>query len=546
VTDYAGPLQRLDLSRTLWTIGAPPLVAFVWLVLRGRRQATRARNARDVERAAAGARGVGLMSLFPATAATVLSEVIAARAPAGGRALFEPLIRCVRIGQLDVGIDLWFDRLSAASCCMVCVIALGTSRFLSGLAPARQAWRAWAWLELTVAGALLASLADGFVTMAMGWTLVAVGGTWLASWTDGRTAAVTATRAAAGIAALMVAASLLFWALGGAWQDNEYVPNLRPRFAAVRDEKGTTPPRQVRGGDTDEAAPGSLTMTSVPGATVFVDDARSAAALAPFVRTQLSAGSHVLRIHAGGLTEDAIVGPFTIALGDAIALVQIGPSLSFREIAAELMVRDGSGNEPEAGRALAQRSSPLGASVVATVLVILFLGAGAMSATSPPTDVPPTLRLASRFTGIVLALLLLARVEFLLHFVHERAAVATAALVVSIAVVAAGVSRRRPGLHEVVFAKVPERLGVLVVSFDRWVIEAVAGALAGGARIAAWVAAWLDVDAIGAPADAAAARVVRVGHAAEAVIGQPLGRVAWTLLAVLATAAIAHAAWPVR
>ena len=103
-------------------------------------------------------------------------------------------------------------------------------------------------------------------------------------------------------------------------------------------------------------------MTSVPGATVFVDDARSAAAVTPFVRTQLSAGSHVLRIHSGGLTEDAIVGPFTIALGDAIALVQIGPSLSFREIAAELMVWDGSGNEPEAGRALAlPNSSPLGA-----------------------------------------------------------------------------------------------------------------------------------------------------------------------------------------
>jgi hypothetical protein len=546
VTDYAGPLQRLELSRTLWTIGALPLVAFAWLVLSGRRQAMRARHAGDVARAAAGARGVGLSSLFLATAATVANEVIAARAPAGGRALFEPLVRCVRIGQLDVGIDLWFDRLSAASCCMVCVIALGTSRFLAGLLPTRHAWRAWAWLELTVAGALLSSLADGFVTMAMGWTLVTLGATWLASWTDGRVAAVTATRAAAGIAALTVAASLLFWALGGAWQDNEYVPNLRPRFAAVRDERGVTPPPQVRDGAADEPVPGSLTMTSVPGATVFVDDARSAAARAPFVRTQLSAGSHVLRIHPGGLTEDAIVGPFTIALGDAIALVQIGPSLSFREIAAELMVRDGSGNGPEAGRALAQRTSPLGASVVVTVLLILLLGAGAMSATSPPKGVPPTLRLASRFTGIVLGLLLLARVEFLVRFVHERAELAIAALGVSIAVVAAGVSKRRPGLHEVLFAQVPERLGVLVVSFERWVIQSVTSSLGGGVRVAAWVAARLDVHAIGAPADVAAARVVRAGHAAEALIGQPLGRVAWALLAILATVAIAHAAWPVR
>ena len=105
----------------------------------------------------------------------------------------------------------------------------------------------------------------------------------------------------------------------------------------------------------------------------------------------------------------------------------------------------------------------------------------------------------------------MARVEFLLHFVHERAAVAAAALVVSIAVVAAGVSRRRPGLHEVVFAKVPERLGVLVVSFDRWVIESVVGALAGARESRpGWLpgSTWMP---IGAPADAAAARVCPSG-----------------------------------
>jgi hypothetical protein len=54
------------------------------------------------------------------------------------------------------------------------------------------------------------------------------------------------------------------------------------------------------------------------------------------------------------------------------------------------------------------------------------------------------------------------------------------------------------------------------------------------------------VEALGAPADAAATRVVRIGHAAERVIGQPLARVAWALVVMLASAAIAHAVWPVR
>jgi hypothetical protein len=54
------------------------------------------------------------------------------------------------------------------------------------------------------------------------------------------------------------------------------------------------------------------------------------------------------------------------------------------------------------------------------------------------------------------------------------------------------------------------------------------------------------VDAIGAPADAAAERVVRAGLAAEGVTGQPLGRAAWALVAMLVLVAIAHAVWPVR
>jgi len=411
--------------------------------------------------------------------------------------------------------------------------------------PAPREWRVWAWLELTVAGALLSSTADGFVATAMGWALVAAAATWLGSWTDGRAAVVTAARAAAGIAALTVAASLLFWGLGGAWRDGEYVPDALPRLAAVRlhhEPAGTPPPASEEG---SEEGPGSLTLTSMQGARVFVDEARAPAMRAPFVRATLPAGSHVLRVHPGGSTEDALVGPFTLGSGDAVALVQLGPTLSFREIAAQLRVRNG-GDETGFRPALARLASPLDAHVVLAALVILALAAGAMSASSPPAEVPAVMGLVSRAIGVVLGASLLARVAFLVPLVHERAALAIAALGVAIGVVAVGLSGRGTGLHDSLFARGPERLGALVVSFERWVIEAAAGAFATLVRAAAWVAARSDVDVVGAPADAVAARVVRIARAMEGVIGQPLGRATWAFVMVLASAVIAHAVWPAR
>lgn len=545
--DYAGPLQRLALSRTLWTIGAPPLLAFAWHVVAGRRRAARARDEAGVARAVVLSRGVGIASMLAVAVAIVAHEAVIPRSIAGPRALFEPLVQCARIGQLDVAIVLSFDRSSAVACCLVCVVALGVAGLLGRSPPAPAEWRAWAWLEITVAGALLASMADGFVTMALGWSLVVAAATWLASWTDGRAAAVTATRGAAGIAALTIAASLLFWGFGGAWWEAEYLPDPGLRFVAVRsDEEPPGVPPQATDEDADEPSPGSITMTSLPGATVFVDEARTPAMRAPFVRAALPAGSHVLRIHPGGATADAVVGPFTLGSSDTIALVQFGPTLSFREMATQLVVREGS-DERESRRAIASRASPFGVPFVAVALALLALAAGAMSATTPSAEVSPALRLASRGIGIVLGPFLLARVAFLAPFAHAPGE--TRALLVAgagIVVVAVWLSGGRAGSGDGLFVRGPARLGALVVSFERWVIDAVAGAAGTLVRVAAWVAARSDEDAIGAPADAAAVRVARFGRAVEGVIGQPLGRVAWVLVALLASAAVGHAVWPGR
>jgi hypothetical protein len=550
VTDYAGPLQRLALSGTLWAIGAPPLLAFAWHVVAGRRIAAGAREAGDVARSAALARSVGVGSILAAAAVTVAHDLAIVRGRAAARgsiALIEPILRCARIGQLDLGIDLLFDKVSAVACGLVCVVALAASGLMARARATPAQWRSWAWLELTVAGALLSSEADGFVTAALGWALVMVACAWLVSWTDARAAVATAGRGAAAIAAMVFAASLLFWGMGGAWREGQYVPDPRSRVAAVRaDEEGAGTAAQGADEDSDDAAPGLLTFTSLQGATVFIDEARLPSVHAPFVRVAIPSGSHVLRVHPGGSSPDAVVGPLTVTPGESIALVELGPSLSFREIAAQLVVRD-AGNEYEAREALAGRGSPLGPRLVAVALAVLALAAAAMTGTWLSRDVPPEIRFASRAVAFILGPALLARVSFLAPLVDPvRGGRVVLIAVAAVIVIAIGLSRRGAGIEQVLFVRTPERIGALVMSFERWVIDAIAGAMASLVRAAAWTADRLDAEALGGPSDAAAASVVRLGRITESLTGQPVGRAAWALVVVLASIAIGHAVWPSR
>jgi len=548
VTDYAGSLQRLALSGTLWTIGAPLLLAFGWHVVVGRRVASREPLEPGGGRPGLLVRGVGIASIVAASVATVTHDRVIARGPAAMRAtLFEPLMPCVRVGRLDVTIDLWFDRSSAVACGVVCIVALVASGLLARAPVSPTDWRAWAWLELTVAGALIASMADGFVTMALGWTLVTLAATWLASWSDARAAVVTATRGAAGVAALTSAGSLLFWGLGGVWRDAEYAPDPQPRILAVRsDEEAASGAIQGAEDETEEPAPGFLTLTSMQGAGVFVDDARAPAMRSPFVRAALPAGSHVLRIHPGGLASDAIVGPFTVGSGDAITLVQLGPTLSFRETAAQRAAAE-SRSEDDARQAPADRGSPLGTRVVAAALAIAALAAAAMCAVWPRGGLPAGLRVASHAVGVVLGVFLLARLAFLAPLLDPHRGTRTVVgLAAAIAALALGLFRRGPALERLIFAGVPERVGALVVSFERWVIDGIGGAFVSFVRAAAWFAAHADAEIIGGPADVAASRVGRLARGAEVLTGQPLGRAAWALVVVLVSLALGHAVWPAR
>jgi hypothetical protein len=598
--DYAGPLQRLVLSRTLWLVAVWPMVGFAWQALFIRRRMTRARGQGAMKHALTSARNAGTACVALATASTLAHAVVLAHAPQGTRALFEHVARGARFGQLDGEVDLLFDPLSATFCTLACLVALATSAFVATAPPPSRGWRSWAWIQLSLAGALVTFLADGFVGTAIGWALTGAAGAWLAGWSDARKGVVAAVRNALSLTAMLLGASLLFWGLGGSWDGDEYLPDLLPRFTVAR----------ATGSIDDNAARdvgGTITFTALPGALVFLDDARTPSMRSPFVQAPVLGGSHGIRVRAGeGSNEDVLGRVVFDGSTRDVDLVALGPGLTFRAIADQLVLRDREGDTSLRSQ-LEARSGPGGTAVVAASLVALLLAAGLMSGAAPSGDAPATLRaLGCAATTAAVGPYLLARLAFLfalapntwmavesvgavillvagwrappsggirrwLAFVGVAPAalsflalgaggVTTAAYVMILSGVATAAlylaAARRIGLdpatgardsiEELLFVRTPMRLGSLLVSMDRWVVDAIAGTIATLARASAWTVAMVDEHWVAAPANVAASRVVRFGRSFEPALGVPLHAVIWALLAAVAVAAFGNALWPGR
>jgi hypothetical protein len=557
--DFAGPLQRVVLSRTLWLIVALPLLGCAWHIGWGRRAALRAVRHEHVSRAQLSAHRVGVASIALATEATLGHLLALVRGGAANGAFLEPLAGGTRIGQLDAGIALWFDPLAAAACTLACVVALGAVVLVAWRPPSDHGWRTWAWIELSLGGALITFLADGFVTMAIGWALAAAAQAWLAGWNSAAPRAVAATRGALAIAAMLFGAALLFWGLGGEWQGDEYVRDRTLRFATVHVGawSDVEPPRareQPLGGT------GSLTLASVPGALVFLDEAREPAMRAPFAAVPVAAGAHVLRVHVGDASSDTRIGPVVVAPGENLALLPRGPTLSFRELAASFGVRDRSREIPVLG-ALEERPGPGGFDVITVALAVLLVAAVAMSAHLPPPGAPLTLgAMACAATTMALGPFPLLRLSPLvsiaprsIHMIVGGAAVTLAGTWLAATARLVRSARRGDGLvhgahhgrlEDALLERAPERLGALLVGFEHGVVDAVAGAAAALFGVAVWVAARSDVHLLAAPADAVAARAVRLGRGVEPTVGGSLAPVAWAIVGLTALAALAHAMWP--
>jgi hypothetical protein len=596
--DYAAPLQRLVLSRTLWLLVVWPAVGLAWQVLISRPHMARARGQTAMRRALASARNAGVACIALALSSTFAHVVVLAGASEDGGALFEHIASGPRFGQLDAQMDLLFDRLSATFCALACLIALGVAIVLAAGPPPNRGWRPWAWLQLSLGGALVTFVADGFVGTAMGWAMVAAAGAWLAGWNNTRGWTVAAMRGAIAIAAMLVGAVLLFWGLGGSWDGDDYAADTPTRFATVRALGWTKP----------TAGTGSLSLTNAANVELYVDDARTPSMRSPFVGFSLPIGTHALRVRAGdGSNEDSLGRVVFDADTGPLVIVPLGPTLAFRAMADQLDVRDRTGDMPTK-RVLESRTGPGGAALVAASLVALLLGAGLMSGFLPTWGAPlPLGALAHGATFTAVGPYMLARVAFLfplapntwiaiesvgavmllaagwrapagpaakrwLAFVGAAPAAlaflalgasgvgatcwivvlsgaATATLYLAAArglafdrgdaVDAADQGTMPQGAVEDLFlVRIPTRLGALLVNMDRWVVNGGAYALADLADGGAWLTATIDEHLIAAPASAVAARVVHLERRVQTAVGASLGRLTWTLLATVGCALV--------
>ena len=457
--DFHGPIQSFTVTGTLWLILASPLAAAIycaWRALYGRKIDARARE--SIATLSLGAIGLSL-------ATSGYHAYLLATKGEAERLLLQHLWRMVRVGQLDASFDLAFDPLSATMALVITGIGLPIFVFSASYMETEAAYaRFFAWLNGFVAAMLLLVLADNFVLLLFGWEGVGLCswgliGFW---WPSGGKA--SAGRKAflvnrVGDAGLVLGVALLYWGLGGTWQDGDYVPDLNPRFSSVEVgtsaatgpeiDPGAPPPAPSAEEEAEQPAPslppttgeGFLTLPSYSGAVVFMDDARTPLKgergeilRAPFARFQVKGGIHSFRIHPGSGLDDFLVTHVAFGEEREIALASFGPSVTFRNVRDQLAAHDLHGHAPVREALLGKRIGG-GVTVLTLACLLLFVGAIGKSAQFPlyvwlpdamagPTPVSALIHAATMVTAGVY---LVARLSFL--FVLSSPACATIAAV---------------------------------------------------------------------------------------------------------------------
>jgi hypothetical protein len=530
MVDFAGaPQQHVALSFTLWLLVVPLVLGFAGHGLIAGPLRARGEDAAALGRQFDRARILGMAAVGTTTGAALGHALGLVRASPPPRTFIEYLSSGARIRDVDASIALYFDSFSAVACVLACVVAFGVATWVATRPAAEGGPGVWAWIELALAGTLLSFLADGLVTMAIGWTLTVAASAWLAGYADPRAGAVAATRGAVAITLLVVGGSWLFCRFEGA-SPADSASDEPSRFMAV----------QMPEPDAEGA---SLTLASVPGALVFLDEARTPIARAPFVRVSVPTGTHSIRIHPGSAGEDTVLNE-SIADGSTTALVPVGPSLSFREITTSMAAS----SQPSSRQAL-------GTGVAVAVLCAWMAAAWAVSAVPPAARAPlPLVALSHGATTATIGPFLLGRASALLAFAPRMElalAVTAAAILVTAAralwaAASGSVDTRAESVAVLLLDRGPARAGALLMRYEYWVVDAVAGAAEASGRVAAWVTWRLDARVLSIPGDAAAVRIAAIGRAVQPWIGVPLTRVAWAILGAVACVGSAYGIWAAR
>jgi hypothetical protein len=371
-------------------------------------------------------RAVAVSALGAVAAAFVL--VVMTRWPSEERVLLRHLGVAARVGQLDLVLALALDPLAAfASAAAFVVTALLVARQRRAALGAR---RRIALLCAMGCAVQLAVMADGLTTLVLAAALSSLAGAALGFV---RVSCFVADRIAE--VALVSAAAIAFWTLGGSWIDDQYVPELDARLvvstsdaARSHDGRGDRASTEVDDDDderpartaTRPARPGAvhpahatLSLTSLPGAAVLVDGAwlrvRSAVR-APFADVPIAAGPHTIRVHVGAGADDYYIPRVTSADGEHVWLAVRGATTTFREMTDDLLSSDGS---ERGARAAVARRSFFGASAAGLVLVLVFVAFVARARLFPFGAAPsPGNSESARSLAAIVTLVMVARYPF--------------------------------------------------------------------------------------------------------------------------------------
>ncbi|MBK7400213.1 MAG: hypothetical protein IPJ34_29165 [Myxococcales bacterium] len=337
-----------------------------------------------------------------------------------GRQFVDGPLRLGRVGSFELSLSLLLDGRAALltlGACALAVAELVRTTDLDRLLDRTPR------VGIALMGVLLAVLGDGPLPFAIGATIAALAASSLgpvASISSGVARPLGASLAHASGVLAMVGGFVLAWGLGGSFgirvgHEPDYTrrnpvpaeiytaselgydaeasavgPELWPVLVGlpVSAATGTPGPKALAsGGMPTLASPGWVSFVSAPGSRLFLKGTE-AAGTSPIVRREIPSGFVDMEIEPRGGGRRVRFRAVQVPPGREIAIVAVGPTLSFRELSAQLALDDGTGRfvrrtldpeAPEHRRALGVPVVDLGVLAFAlAALAIALLGSGTL------------------------------------------------------------------------------------------------------------------------------------------------------------------------